>query len=131
MTTRKKRDIMFYVFVGFLSLILSIWLILVNSINTEEKMILQQQIDSLIFITSTIHYDTPITFDNDTVPINFQEYLPKNRITESNTVNVRIIQHAIIFSLISVFIFLYIRCSRFIREDEPGCWFFKKKKKEK
>jgi len=105
-TIKQKRDIMFYILVGFVCVILSIWMVSLISIKEQETQILQGQIDSLIYVIDLSH-------QKDTTFAGVRNLLPINKAYNVNKIDQKITLHAIIFGLIGVFVFLYIRCSRF------------------
>ena len=127
MTIKKKRDIMFYVLVGFVCVILSIWMVSALSIKEQQNIILQQQLDSVIYITNILHIDNEFPSLTDTLYVS--DYLPTKRIDEIDYWDRKIIQHAIIFTVIGIFVFLYIRCTKFSENGPPRCFFRNNKKK--
>jgi len=118
MTSEKKSTLQFYLFVGFVSIVLSLWIIFAMSIKSEQNGVLQNQIDSLI-------YATHISHQPDNTLVNIEDYLPKQKISRSDQTQRNIIFHFIGLLIIGGLVLLYIRFNRIKRS---GC--IKKEKKE-
>ena len=97
----KKRNMIFYTLVAFVSIVLSSWIITVSSYKDKENQVLQSQIDSVVNIVKVYHGGD----------INMEKYLPAQRVPDDCKIKELIFVHTIVVSTIILFLFLYIRGS--------------------
>jgi len=105
MTSKKKSLLTFYLFVGFVAIVLSLWIVFAMSIKSDQNEVLQNQIDSLIFVTNISHQSDSIVLDID-------PYLPKRKIPQSDITQRNLIFHLIGLLIISGIGVLYFRYKR-------------------